>query len=76
MKTSPRPQLTSLFPNSELCSSSVCLGALVLSIPGCGWRCVFPSPFWYLSASASVDLTSSACPSVLVFCVSIFYYYY
>lgn len=36
MKTSPRPQLTSLFPNSELCSSSVCLGALVLNIPGCG----------------------------------------
>ena len=45
-------------------------------MPGCGWMCVFPSPFWYLSASVSVDITSSVRPSVLVFCVSIFYYYY
>lgn len=71
VKTSPHSIRLQLPPSPlRALLSSVCPWVLVLKICGCGYRCVFPSPLWHLAASATRDLTSNACPSVLVFCVS------
>lgn len=60
--------LASLLPTQNLAELLLSLGSRVTKVYGCRWRCVLLFPL--LSASF-VDLTSNACPGVLVCHVSI-----